>query len=73
MTRLVPRYDKCLSCGRAYVENQWNSGTVKCEVLLEFKGKNPKYIYVCVHFKEDILLQLYMNNNYSTYVGDRAV
>jgi len=43
---VVSPYDIWIRCGRGYVENYWESSTIKC-VLLELQIKIPKY----VHFK----------------------
>jgi hypothetical protein len=40
-----PWYGKCFNCGRNYVENQWDSHTIKSELfLLEMKMRKPKYM-----------------------------
>jgi len=42
--KLAPLYDKCIGYGGDYVEMQWDSSTIKCELLvLDLKLRESKY------------------------------
>lgn len=45
MKQLNPRHDKCLNCGRDYVQKQWDIHRTKSALLLvQVEFKNPKHM-----------------------------
>jgi hypothetical protein len=46
---LAPRYIKCLSCGRHYVEKWWGGNIIKYELFLYFfTARQPPVIVLII-------------------------